>query len=262
MRYTIIFLFAACLAACGGRGVSRQKSNSGDSPTLYGYKIVNIYPHDTGAYTQGLFWHEGALYESTGEYGYSTLRRVALETGAVTREVKLSDDYFGEGAVLLDGKIYMLTWLNGRAFAYNAADFSPAGSFEYKGEGWGLTTDGEKLYMSDGTPNITVRNPENFRTERTFVVRKDGVAVQNINELEWVDGKLWANVYLTEHILIIDPASGTVEGLIDFSGIEAHLRITRSTDVMNGIAYDAATKRIFVTGKRWDKLLEVEIVKK
>jgi glutamine cyclotransferase len=228
----------------------------------YGYKIVNSYPHDTGAYTQGLCIYLGEMYESTGEYGHSTLRHVELETGKVTREVKLSDQYFAEGMAILDGLIYQLTWQSGRAFVYNAANYERHGEFTYSGEGWGLTTDGTKLYMSDGTPNIVVRDPATFRAERTIVVRKDGLSVQNINELEGIDGRIWAYVYLTDDILIINPESGAVEGIIDFTGIESQLALTYSTDVMNGIAYDAETKRIYVTGKRWNKLFEIEIFKK
>jgi glutamine cyclotransferase len=263
MKYSIILLCAVCLVSCGGRSASRQKRASGPSVVVpYGYKIVNSYPHDTGAYTQGLCIYLGEMYESTGEYGHSSLRHVELETGNVLHETKLSDDYFAEGMTILDGLVYQLTWQEGKAFVYNARDFEATQSFEYRGEGWGLTTDGEKLYMSDGTPNITVRDPATFDVERTVVVRQEGRAVQFINELEWIDGKIWANVYMTDDILIIDPASGTVEGIIDFSGIAGQLALTYSTDVMNGIACDTATGRIFVTGKRWDKLFEIEIFKK
>jgi glutamine cyclotransferase len=233
-----------------------------EAPVRYGYKIVNAYPHDPEAYTQGLFWYGGNLWESTGEYGHSTLREVALETGEVIRQTTLSDDYFAEGAVELGGKVYLLTWLEGTCFVYNAATLAPESTFNYKGEGWGLATDGRKLYMSDGTPNITVRSPETFAPERTIVVRSAGRPVQYINELEWIDGRLWANVYLTNNILIIDPESGRVEGIIDFGGIASQLAITPSTDVMNGIAYDAESGRIFVTGKRWNRLFEVEITRK
>jgi glutamine cyclotransferase len=228
----------------------------------YGYKIVASCPHDPAAYSQGLFWHEGALYESTGEYGRSTLRRVKLETGDVTQQIALDNRYFAEGAALVGGRIYQLTWTEGKCFVYDPATFAQMREFPYKGEGWGLATDGEKLYMSDGTPNIAVRNPATFEIERTLAVRNEGRAVQYINELEWIDGKIWANVYMTYEILIIDPADGRVEGIVDFAGIASHLTITNTTDVMNGIAYDPATGRIFVTGKNWDKLFEIEIVKK
>ncbi len=260
MRYAFL-LFAVGLVSCGNRG----KTGNGQTPptpVMYGYKIVATHPHDSGAYTQGLFWHEGALYESTGEYGRSTLRRVEPETGTTTHSVALDDRYFAEGSALLDGRIYQLTWMEGKCFVYDMATFEPTGEFTYKGEGWGLATDGERLYMSDGTANITVRNPATFAVERTIVVRREGRPVDMINEMEWIDGRLWANVYLTNEIVIIDPSDGRVEGVVDFTGIASNLVVTYSTDVMNGIAHDAATGRIFVTGKRWDKLFEVQPVRK
>ncbi|MDR2911695.1 MAG: glutaminyl-peptide cyclotransferase [Alistipes sp.] len=263
MKYTLFFcaMFAVSLAACGNRGTSGQTEPT--PPDRYGYRIVNSYPHDTGAYTQGLFWHEGRLYESTGEIGRSTLREVDLATGEPTRLTKLPDNVFGEGSTLLGGKIYQLTWTEGRAFTYDPATFERTGEFAYRGEGWGLATDGEKLYMSDGTPNITVRNPDTFVAESTIVVRREGVAVPYINELEWIDGKLWANVYMTNEIVIINPADGRVEGSIDFTGLLSQIIIIPyETDVLNGIAIDHATGRIFVTGKRWNRMFEIEIFKK
>ncbi len=261
MRYTIIALCTLCLAACGSRGSSKHRTAAAPH-VRYGYKIVASYPHDPTAYTQGLFWHEGALIESTGEYGRSTLRRVELETGSVTNRVALSPDVFAEGAVLLDGRIYQLTWFEERCLVYDPATLERVAEFAYGGEGWGLATDGERLYMSDGTPNIAVRNPSTFAVERSIVVRREGRPVQHLNELEWIDGRIWANVYLTNEIVIIDPSDGRVEGTIDFTGIASQLEVTSSTDVMNGIAYDPVSKRIFVTGKNWDRLFEVEIVKK
>lgn len=266
MKYSIIVLICAvCIIACAGRKSGKTQV----SPTAYGYKIVNSYPHDTGAYTQGLFWHDGLLYESTGEYGKSSLRRVTLETGETVRRVDVPDEYFAEGAALLDGKIYQLTWHKGKCFVYDAATFERTGEFSYNGEGWGLATDGARLYMSDGSANITVRNPADFSIERTIVVRNAGRPVQYLNELSWIEGKIWANLYVVDYremtspkVVIIDPASGVVEGVVDFTGIYGRLEVTPDTDVMNGIAYDPATKRIFVTGKRWNRLFEIEIIKK
>jgi len=261
MRYKIILLMCAvCLVACGSRSASKQRSAQVPTPPArYGFRIVATYPHDTAAYTQGLFWHEGALIESTGEYGRSTLRRVDLETGEAAQKTALPDNVFGEGSVLLDGKIYVLTWEQYRCFVYDPVTFTQVGEFAYKGEGWGLTTDGSKLYMSDGTANITVRNPDTFAEERTFAVRNEGRPVQYLNELEWIDGRIWANVYMTNEIVVIDPADGRVEGIIDLTGLLSHLVITNTTDVMNGIGYDPTTGRIFVTGKNWDKLFEIKI---
>jgi glutamine cyclotransferase len=228
----------------------------------YGYKIVDSYPHDTEAYTQGLFWYDGRMWESTGEYGASTLRATALPTGETIRRTALSDDYFAEGAVELGGKIYQLTWLEGKCFVYDAATLEREREFGYKGQGWGLATDGESLYMSDGTPNITVRDPATFAPRRSIVVRNEGRPVDFLNELEWIDGRLWANVYTSTEIVIIDPSDGRVEGIVDFSDIISQLTVTSSTDVMNGIAHDAATGRVWVTGKRWNRLFEIEIIKK
>lgn len=272
MKYAItLFLSAVCLIACGGRSGNAQKKTHGgkaaatektQAAAKYGYRIVKAYPHDTNSYTQGLFWHDGFLYESTGEKGHSSIRKVVPETGKTVRMTALGDEFFGEGAAILNGRIYQLTWLEGKAFVYNADTFEKVREFDYSGEGWGLTTDGSKLYMSDGSANINIVDPETFRAEGVIRVRNEGRPVQYINELEWIDGRIWANVYTTEDILIINPETGKVEGVIDFSGIDSQLVVTRATDVMNGIAYDPETGRIFVTGKRWNKLFEVEVFKK
>ncbi len=254
MKSTIILLCAVGLVACA----SRQKTVNqpvGD----WSYRIVNTYPHDTGAYTQGLFFSDGSLWESTGEYGSSTMRRVDLETGRVMLQQTLADNFFGEGAALLGDKIYQLTWLNERAFVWDSATLKPVSQFTYRGQGWGLTTDGTRLYMSDGSANISILDPATFAVKGTFAVRHEGDLLQNINELEWIDGRLWANVYLTNQIVVIDPADGRVEAVIDLSGLTTHLEITSDTDVMNGIAHDPATGRIWVTGKRWNKLFEIEV---
>jgi glutamine cyclotransferase len=259
MKYLMI-MCAVCLVACGNRA-SKKRQNP-EPPVRHDYKIVATYPHDPEAYTQGLFWNDGALVESTGEYGRSTLRRVALETGEVKHKITLGDRSFGEGAAIVGNRIYQLTWQEGVCFVYDAATFALTGQFSYRGEGWGLTTDGELLYMSDGTPNITVRDPATFNEQRTIVVRNQGRTLQYINELEWIDGRIWANVYLTNEIIIIDPADGRVEGIVDLSNIISQLEVTWSTDVMNGIAYDPATKRTWITGKNWNKLFEIKIIKK
>lgn len=278
MKYAITsLLVAVCLISCGGRSATGQKRNKQAKNTTqqvqtaakYGYSIVRSYPHDTGSYTQGLFWHDGFLYESTGEYGRSAMKKTVPDTGKAILRTGLESKYFGEGATLLDGKIYQLTWLEETLFVYDAATLKETGTFSYSGEGWGLATDGRKLYMSDGSANITVRDPATFRTERVISVRNGGSPVEEINELEWIDGKIWANLYITDprrmtspQIVIIDPATGNIEGIIDFSGIYTQLAVTPMTDVMNGIAHDPATGRIFVTGKRWNKLFEIEIFKK
>ncbi|MDR0907680.1 MAG: glutaminyl-peptide cyclotransferase [Rikenellaceae bacterium] len=265
MKYAITsLLIAVSLVSCGGRSVAGQTP-----PTKYGYRIVAEYPHDATSYTQGLFWHGGVLYESTGEYGGSAVMKVALDTGRATSRRELDRRYFGEGAALSGGLVYQLTWLEGTLLVYDAATLTPRATLTYSGEGWGLTTDGSRLYMSDGTANISVRDPATFRTERVIAVRRGGKPVEQLNELEWIDGRIWANLYITDYrqmttpqVVVIDPATGNVESEVDFSGIYSRLNVTRSTDVMNGIAHDPATGRTFVTGKRWNKLFEIELVKK
>ncbi|MDR0955481.1 MAG: glutaminyl-peptide cyclotransferase [Rikenellaceae bacterium] len=230
------------------------------APARYGYRVVKSYPHDGQAYTQGLFWYEGFLYESTGLTGQSTLRKVDLPTGEVLQSVPLAEEYFGEGAALLDGKIYQITWENNTGFIYDLATLEPLGQFGYTGAGWGLTTDGQYLYMSDGTEKIMVLDPQTFRPLRTIEVYSDAGRVTQINEMEWIEGEIWANIYLTDQIVRIDPETGAVRGIIDLKRILPPADKDMSTDVLNGIAYDPATGRIFVTGKNWKKLFEIEVI--
>jgi len=234
---------------------------SGEAPQMYGYRIVNSYPHDKNAYTQGLYWHDGYLYESTGQEGHSTLRKVELTTGEVLREHKLENKYFGEGAAYLDGKIYQLTWQHNKGFIYHPKTFQQIGEFGYNGEGWGLTTDGQYLYMSNGTERIAVIDPETFRTVRTIEVYTNEDRMNYVNELEWIEGEIWANVYVTDMVIRIDPATGVVKGIVDLRKILSSSDKDLSTDVLNGIAYDPEGKRIFVTGKNWKKLFEIDVVK-
>ena len=230
---------------------------AGKAPVLYGHRVRNVYPHDRTAYTQGLLWHDGYLYESTGLEGGSTLRQVDLTEGRVVRSVPLDDSYFGEGLALLGGKLYQLTWRSNKGFVYDLKTFERVGEFGYGGEGWGLATDGTSLYQSDGTEKIRVIDPETFRTVRTIEVCTDRSRVPYINELEWIDGELWANVYTTDTVIRIDPRTGAVVGVIDLAGLLSPADVTAQTDVLNGIAYDAKTGRIFVTGKNWNKLFEI-----
>ncbi len=174
----------------------------------------------------------------------------------------LDDKYFGEGIALLGGKIYQLTWLEGEALAYDAATLKRTGEFAYQGEGWGLTTDGKLLYMSDGTSEIRVVDPSDFSIKNSFEVSLGGRRVNMLNELEWIDGHIWANIYMGNSIVIINPGNGNVEGVIDLTGLLPLADYAPDTDVLNGIAYDAAAGRIFVTGKKWNKLFEIEIVEK
>ena len=226
------------------------------TPT-YGYEVLNRYPHDTSAFTEGLEYVGGALYESTGLYGSSTLRQVDLRTGTVLRSVSLASQYFGEGATVFGGKIYQLTWQSQTAFVYDAATFAPLGQFFYTGEGWGLTHDARYLIMSDGTSQIRFVDPGNFQTVRTISVRdQQGSPLTNINELEYINGEIYANVWLTDRVARIDPSTGLVVAWIDFTGL---LPAGTSADVLNGIAYDSATTHLLVTGKLWPYLFEVRL---
>lgn len=276
-RLFVILLILVSALSCGGRSGSPSRGRAGQAgaaqsaerqdsrsrqPRQYTYRVVEVLPHDPGAYTQGLFWHDGHLYEGTGQYGRSGIRRVEPSTGKVLQSVPLDRIYFGEGITLLDGRIYQLTWSEGRAFIYDASDLRQLRTFSYDGEGWGLTTDGERLYMSDGTDAIYVRDPATFAVERTIRVTANRRPVHYINELEWIEGELWANLYTTDQIIRIDPATGNVTGVIDFYGLHPASERTPDTDVFNGIAYDPATGHIYVTGKNWNRLYRVEIVEK
>lgn len=258
-----IGLLAMTLAACSGRTKTLRTETPAATPAAprtYTYRVIESYPHSTDSYTQGLLFADGVMWEGTGEYGHSRLQRIDLETGRTDVVATLPRSEFGEGIALLDGKIYQLTWENNKAYVYDAATGRQLRTFAYAGEGWGLTTDGERLYMSDGSEYLRILDPETFRVQRRVPVTFRGAPVQLLNELEWIDGKIWANVYVTDQIVIIDPASGIVEGVIDLRGLLPDEEIAPDTDVLNGIAYDAASERIFVTGKRWSKLFEIEII--
>lgn len=260
MRCFITILIAfATLVSCGG---VRKKSATPQAvePLFYTYEVVAEYPHLRTSYTQGLQFVDGELWEGTGEYGRSQLLRTDLATGKALQSKKLSKEEFGEGITVLGYKIYQLTWLNGKLHIYDKATLRHLATHTYKGEGWGLTSDGERLYMSDGTNYIRVLNPETLAQERRFGVTLRGESLQYLNELEWIDGKIWANVYTTDHIVIINPENGVVEGIINLSDILPEKERDYKTDVLNGIAYDKATKRIFVTGKNWSKLFEIRVI--
>lgn len=264
---TILFTATACGSSVGGAGHSTSASVSSEAevtvpvPTMVVPQIVAEYPHDTKAYTQGLLWADGGLYESTGEYGESSLRKVDLNTGRVERMISLPDRYFGEGLALVgDSLLYQLTWQEQRCFVYRKEDFRQVGVFAYSGEGWGLTpnANGDSLYMSDGSSWVRVLDPANFSQRRRFQVRDNNGVVSEINELEWIGGRLWGNLYLTDKIAVIDPVTGFVTHYIDCSALETRIAHRRGTDVFNGIAHDSSTGRVFVTGKNWDKLFEIK----
>ena len=225
----------------------------------YKVEVVKSYPHDTKAYTQGLFFIDNTLYESTGQYGESSFRKVDLETGKVLEQVKFSRKYFGEGSCVLGDDIYILTWTSHVAFIYDARTLKYKTTWSYPREGWGITTDGTSLYASDGSNKIYVLTPD-FKLKRTIFVKMDGRNIRYLNELEWVDGKIWANVYTTDMIVVIDPESGEVESRIDCSGLLPQELRKPDTDVLNGIAINGEG-RIFLTGKNWPRLYEVKLVK-
>jgi glutamine cyclotransferase len=228
-------------------------------PLLYDYVVVASYPHDPGAFTQGLQYVEGMLYEGTGLNGASSLRRVDLETGEVEQQVDLPEQYFGEGIVVIGDLIYQLTWQSNVAFVYDRESFELVDEFDYPTEGWGLTYDGQELLMSDGSSTLYRRDPETFAEVGQIEVLDGTEAVQHLNELEYIDKLIWANIWLTDEIVLIDPASGQVVARLDLSGLLPS-EAQADADVLNGIAYDEANDRIFVTGKLWPTLFELEIV--
>lgn len=249
-------LLASALLACAAA------AHAADIP-VYGYRVVHAYPHDTGAYTEGLFYKDGYLYESTGQLGQSSVRKVALESGEVLQRHRLPKQYFGEGIIDWKDRLVQLTWQGGTGFVYDLASFQLRHTFSYEGEGWALTRDGTHLYMSDGTPVLRVLDPETLEVVRRIHVTANGEPVRNLNELEWVDGEIYANVWLTERIARIDPASGHVVGWIDLGGLFDISQLPNpDDDVLNGIAWDAQRKRLFVTGKCWPQLFEIKLVKK
>ena len=244
----------------GSSGQTPQPAASQEVPT-YSYKIKNTWPHDRRAYTQGLIFLDGVLWESTGQYGASTLRKVELKTGKVLKQISVPKNYFAEGMTVFRNKVYQLTWQEQKGFIYDPVTFQKQGEFSYTGEGWGLTHNGESLIMSDGTDQIRFLDPSTLQTTRTINVTDRGEPVDQLNELEYIDGEIYANIYQTDRIARIEPKTGKILAWIDLSGLLAVKHRTGGEDVLNGIAYDAQGKRLFVTGKMWPKLFEIEIVK-
>jgi glutamine cyclotransferase len=227
----------------------------------YKVRVVNEYPHDVTSYTQGLFFNNGLLYESTGLEGKSTFRVVDLETGKAERRFDFSDKYFVEGSVIMGGDLFILTWQNHVAFVYDAVTLKYKATYSYPREGWGLTTDGNLLIASDGSSDLYFMDGK-FNVKRKIPVRMDGHPINYLNELEYIDGKIFANVYLTDLILIINPDSGKVEGTIDCKGLLPSNLRTKDTDVLNGIAYDRKSGKLYLTGKNWPRLYEVRLIEK
>lgn len=244
---TVLFL----TLACGCTAKVRQ----------YKLTVVKEYPHDESSFTQGLFFDGGKMYESTGMYGESTFRLVDLPSGKALRKLDFGKKYFLEGSVMLGGELFILTWENKLAFVYDAATLEYKASYSYPREGWGLTTDGKQLIASDGSPRLYFMDSK-FKVSKTLTVKLNGRAVSNLNELEYIDGKVWANVYMSDMIVIIDPSTGNVEATVDCSGLlPKQLRDDR-TDVLNGIAYNPDSRQLFLTGKYWKRLYEVRLTEK
>jgi glutamine cyclotransferase len=245
----VYYLFAAALACAA-------------QTPQYGYQVVRVYPHDRNAFTQGLEFRAGFLYEGTGLNGHSTLRKVKLETGEVAQQISLSPEYFGEGITVINQQIIELTWRAQTGFVYEQNSFRRLRSFNYSGEGWGLANDGAQIYMSDGTPQIRVWDPVTLQEKRRFTVRDAGAPVTYLNELEWVRGELYANVWQTDRLVRISPADGRVLGWVDLAGLLTDADRSERVDVLNGIAYDVLGDRLFVTGKLWPKLFEIKLIPK
>lgn len=274
MRFYIVFLLAAAVVSCGNtptvpNGNVRNNSNSNRSTASavpsYDYQIIKTYPHDPKAFTQGLEYHDGFLYEGTGgkqgDDFYSSLRKVDPANGKVLQKYDLPRDYFGEGITILGDKIYQITWREMTAFVYDIKDFKLLKEFRYAGEGWGLTNDGTNLIMSDGTHVIRFVNPEDFKTVRTIVVNDEfGKPVMQLNELEMVNGEIWANIWQSGWIVRIDPSSGKLLGRVDINKlVDEEQAQNENADVLNGIAYDKAGDRMFITGKFWRRLFEIKV---
>ncbi|NLP56803.1 glutaminyl-peptide cyclotransferase [Lutibacter sp. B1] len=239
-----------------------------EGPEIYTYKVINTYPHDKSAYTQGLEYYNGFLYEGTGRKGTSSIRKVDLKTGKVLQSYDLDDKYFGEGITILNNKLYQLTWQNGIGFVYNLETFEKESEFKYtkSREGWGLTNNGKKLIKTDGTERIWFLNPDTLLEENYIEAYTNKQKVEKLNELEYINGKIYANIWQKNSILIVTPKNGKVEGVADLNGlkdlIEKEQKLVDDDEVLNGIAFDKENNRLFVTGKHWSKLYEIELLKK
>ena len=253
-------LIASLALLSGARNSTAAAPSPQDGVPVYGYQIVHAYPHDPHAFTEGLFYLDGFLYESTGLEGQSSIRKVQIETGEVLQRLSVPSRYFGEGIVNWKGHLVSLTWKSQIGFVYDLRTFRLQRHFSYAGEGWALTQDGSHLIMSDGTDQLRWLDPETLRETGRLSVSFSGKPLRDLNELEWVRGEIYANVWQTNWIARIDPHSGAVVGLIDCRGLlESGDFVAGQTDVLNGIAYDAQGDRLFITGKNWPKLFEIQL---
>jgi glutamine cyclotransferase len=266
----VLFLIFLCLTAYGNEVSSdpgsfpeaslKPQASARAEPVEYTYRVVHTYPHDRRAYTQGLIYHKGRLYEGTGLHGRSSLREVELETGKILRIHNLPERYFGEGIALFDARIVQLTWESRLGFVYEQDSFNQIREFRYTTEGWGITHDGQRWIMSDGSETLFFRDSQTLMETGRVQVFDRGRPVGNLNELEYVKGKILANVWTTDRIAQIDSDTGTVTGWVDLSGLSARMDLSQQIDVLNGIAYDPDNDRLFVTGKLWPNLFEIVLI--
>ncbi len=229
---------------------------------VYTVEIINVYPHDRAAFTQGLFYHEGYLFESTGLSGKSSLRKADLQTGKIIKKIALPVEYFAEGITLHKNKIYQLTWTNQLMFIYDSVNFKKIQAIKYSGEGWGITSDGQKLFMSDGSAKITCRDPDTFEVIGILNIADEKKAIHGINEMEYIGGEIWANIFMEDIIARISPSTGKILGWVDLTSLYSMLNKYEGIDVLNGIAYDKKNGSIFVTGKYWPYIFEIKIKKR
>lgn len=276
LSLALIFPMTACSSGppttnpqAGQKQENSAAAQTGGSPSpssqevpTYTFEVVNSWPHDCKAFTQGLIFDHDLFLESTGQYGESTLRRVEPATGKVLKKIKVPKEYFAEGIALFQGKIFQLTWESHKGFIYDAESFEQLGEFTYDGQGWGLTGDGHSLIMSDGTNRIRFLDPVSFKVERKISVYNDGQPVSQLNELEYIKGEIYANIWHSDRIARIDPANGKITGWIDLAGLLPSKGDCQQAEVLNGIAYDETSDRLFVTGKLWPKVFEIRLKRK
>ena len=264
LRLALVLALAMSCFQCQPSSTNSSSANKttpipdGPAPK-YGYQIVNIWPHDSNAFTQGLILVDGKLLESTGQEGSSSLRRIELETGKIVKKVDVPVPYFAEGIAVLNGKVYQLTWQHQLGFIYDLQSLERVGDFKYHGEGWGLTTDGTSLIMSDGSNRLRFMDPFNFRVTKTINVVDGTTPVGALNELEFVQGEIYANIWHDDRIAVVDPQNGRVKAWIDLTGLIPEGELQDEEAVLNGIAYDQSSNRLFVTGKMWPRLFEIKV---
>jgi glutamine cyclotransferase len=258
-RLAVVFVLAVLTPSLVGQSSHQDHATR---PPEYTFKVVQAFPHDPNAFTQGLAYADGFLYEGTGLKGRSSLRKVRLETGEIVQRVDLAPEFFGEGITLVKDEVVQLTWQSQIGFVYNLSDFHLLRRFSYSGEGWGLTANGREIFMSDGTSEIRILDAGTLAEKRRFTVRDGDSPIHQLNELEYVDGEIFANVWQTDRIARISPSNGKVVGWIDLTGLLSPIYRLESGAVLNGIAYDSNRKRLFVTGKLWPSVFEIRVVPK